>query len=178
MDGQCELCGLSKTRHNIVVGRGEPSAKVWFIGEAPGRQEDEQGYPFVGAAGKELNRALEFLGLGQGKYWITNTVRCRPIDEIGNNRAPTDEEKHICGKYLLDDLERYSPQYIVALGKHSATFLVGELEGGMYRNVGKTFAYRNSTVFISIHPAAILYKPPLRKMWDDSLEKLRGLLNP
>src|SRR3990172_5481699 len=131
----CERCGLHRTRRNIVVGRGDPKARVWFIGEAPGFKEDEKGLPFVGPAGHELNKALEFLGFGQGKYWITNTVRCHPIDESGHNRPPTDEEKNACSGFLIEDLQKHNPALVVTMGKHATFSLLGDI-GPMMRNTG------------------------------------------
>jgi len=170
----CTLCSLSKTRKNIVVGRGDPKASVWFIGEAPGEHEDESGFPFVGASGQELNKALEFLGLGQGKYYVTNVVRCRPV-ENGRNRAPTDEEKAICGEKLKDDIARWHPALLVTLGKHSTTYLLGDI-GNMYSNVGKTYEYEGIKVFVTLHPAAILYRVGLRVMWERALGELKEVL--
>lgn len=171
---ECTLCSLSTTRKNVVVGRGDPKASVWFIGEAPGEHEDESGFPFVGAAGQELNKALEFLGLGQGKYYVTNVVRCRPV-ENGRNRAPTDEEKAICGVKLKDDIARWRPSLLVTLGKHSTMYLLGDI-GNMYSNVGKTFSYDGINVFVMLHPAAILYRAGLRMMWERNLGELKKVI--
>jgi len=171
----CERCGLHRTRRNIVVGRGDPGARVWFIGEAPGFKEDEKGLPFVGPAGQELNKALEFLGLGQGKYYITNLVRCRPV-ENGRNRPPTDEEKAVCGEYLLEDLGKYNPGLVVALGRHATFSLLGDI-GPMTKNSGTLWDFgKHGKVFVMLHPAAILHNPDLRKRWADSLEKLKKVL--
>jgi len=168
-------CSLSKTRRHIVVGKGNPNADVWFVGEAPGKFEDEQGLPFVGHAGKVLDEALVKLGLSDNEYYITNVVRCRPV-EGNRNRAPTDEEKSVCGEYLRADLEKYKPRLIVTLGKHSTTYLLGDI-GSMYSAAGQKYPRGDGEVFVSLHPAAVLYNPGMRRIWDATLDKLKEELS-
>jgi len=172
---ECERCGLSKTRKNIVVGRGDPTAKVWFVGEAPGNSEDARGIPFVGASGKELNKVLDRVGLGQGSYYITNVVRCRPTSDGFSIRPPTPEEKAVCGEYLKADLEAHKPPLVVALGKHAAEFLIGPVASVM-AIVGRTFDYEYGKVFVLPHPAYILRNPRQRAMWEATTKKLGDMI--
>ena len=172
----CERCGLSRTRKNIVVGRGNPDARVWFVGEAPGQNEDEKGLPFVGAAGKELDKAIAALGLKDDEFYITNTIRCRPVDEHGKNRPPTDEEKEACSGHLFNRIKTYKPRVIIALGKHAMSFFIGETWSVMKLS-GTSVDMGNFRLFILLHPAAVLYQPGNRGLWDRSIEKIRGGLN-
>lgn len=118
----CQLCDLSKTRRKVVVGRGVLPCRVLFIGEAPGRSEDFLGKPFVGPAGKLLNKAIARAAdlAAQAKppsYYITNTVRCRPIDDDGGNRPPSDDEVFNCSRYLEQTIIDATPREVVFLGR-------------------------------------------------------------
>ena len=113
----CQLCGLGATRKNLVFGDGNPDADVMFIGEGPGKQEDEQGIPFVGAAGQFLSRILEIIDLDRSRYYIANIVKCRPP----KNRDPQAEEQDACIPYLNDQIQLVQPKIIVCLGRRRPT---------------------------------------------------------
>lgn len=108
----CTKCNLSKSRTNAVAGKGNYNAEIMFIGEAPGRNEDLKGEPFVGAAGKILSEALEYAGLSRDDVFITNVVKCRPP----NNRVPLQEERDSCHPYLSGELDIIKPKIICILG--------------------------------------------------------------
>ncbi|MGC9071469.1 MAG: uracil-DNA glycosylase family protein [Acidilobus sp.] len=168
----CQRCPLYRLRTNAVPGEGNLEADVMLVGEAPGRTEDEQGRPFVGAAGQLLNETLEMAGMPRPSVYITNVVKCRPP----NNRTPTDEEVAACVGYLKEEIRLVRPKVIVALGNTagSALFSLASLK---WR--GAT-AERGSRVRASIegievlllptyHPAAALYKPDLKRALQDDL---------
>src|SRR6266480_2374736 len=112
--------GLQNGRHNIVFGVGNPEARLMFVGEAPGEDEDLQGYPFVGAAGQLLTKMIEAMGLRRDQVYICNTVKCRPP----GNRNPEPEELRACEPFLLAQLDAIQPKIIVALGKFAAQTLL------------------------------------------------------
>lgn len=118
---RCTKCPLHRHRAKAVPGEGDPNAKVFFIGEAPGRNEDLEGRPFVGAAGKLLNRLLELAGLSRSAVFITNVVKCRPP----GNRDPRPEEIEACAPYLDRQLAAVRPDIVVTLGRHSTAYLLG-----------------------------------------------------
>jgi len=171
----CRKCDLWKTRTHVVVGRGNPDAKIWFIGEAPGKQEDIMGVPFVGAAGNELNKAIAKLGLNKDDYYVTNSVLCRPVDAKGGNRAPTPEEKSACEPNRRELLATYQPSIVVTLGKHAAEVMLGDLF--VSYETGVLWDFMAYKIFTVLHPASILYNPQLRNLWNDNIEKLRAVLN-
>ncbi len=176
---KCTRCPLHATRTNAVPGEGSPDAKVVFVGEAPGRNEDLQGRPFVGAAGKLLTDLLASIGLSREEVFITNVVKCRPP----NNRDPRPEEIETCLPFLKRQLEVIDPDVIVALGRHSAlTFLklAGRAESSIMRIRGKVFEVelfgRKRKLMPTLHPAAALYNPRLRPLLERDFNKLRELL--
>ncbi len=161
----CRACPLHRTRTNAVPGEGNLDADVMLVGEAPGRTEDEQGRPFVGAAGQLLNELLERAGMPRQTVYITNVVKCRPP----NNRTPTEEEVASCIGYLKDEIRLVRPRVIVALGNTagSAIFSLAGLrwrgataERG--RQVRATLEGLEVVVLPTYHPAAALYKPDLK----------------
>ncbi|MBU1167776.1 uracil-DNA glycosylase [Patescibacteria group bacterium] len=157
----CEKCGLSKERNKTVPGDGDPHADIVFIGEGPGRNEDQQGLPFVGAAGKLLSELMVGIGLERKDAFIANVVKCRPP----GNRDPLPEEVEACWPYLEQQLKLIDPLLVVTLGRHSMNRFVpnksiSEAHGQAFRreipNMGKL-------VFFPIyHPAAALYRPQLK----------------
>jgi len=161
----CRKCRLSEYRRSPVPGEGNPSARVMFIGEAPGEKEDETGRPFVGAAGKLLTELIESIGFKREDFYITNVVKCRPP----NNRDPEEDEINACLPYLLKQIELVKPRVIVALGRHAARTLFN-LAGLKWVNMssmhGKAFkAVINGVEVVIIptfHPAAALYNPGLK----------------
>lgn len=117
--GDCQRCPLARYRKSIVFGEGDPAARIVFVGEAPGAQEDAAGRPFVGASGKLLNAWIEALGMQRGDVYIANVIKCRPPD----NRDPYPQEKETCSPFLHAQLFLIRPRVIVALGRHAANTL-------------------------------------------------------
>lgn len=151
---------------NLVMGTGNPDASIVLIGEAPGKKEDEQGVPFVGASGRFLNEMLEAAGMDRHDVYITNIVKYRPP----NNRDPTSQEKQAFGPYLARQLEIIQPQVIMTLGRHSMEFFlpgvkISEVHGTVIRTQGVTENGMSSDWLLVplYHPAAALYNGSLRK---------------
>ena len=170
----CTNCDLSKTRTNAVPGIGSETSDVIFVGEAPGRNEDLQGKPFVGTAGQILSEALEYAGLARDQVYITNVVKCRPP----NNRQPITEERDACKKYLSEEMKIIKPKIICILGNTAYSSL---LDGNsITKNRGKLVKNNDQLYFVTVHPAAIIYNPSLRQVLKDdfvflakTLDKLR-----
>jgi DNA polymerase len=163
---KCTLCTLSKGRTNAVPGEGSSFAKIMFIGEAPGRSEDEQGRPFVGAAGKLLTEALREAGLSREDIFITNIVKCRPP----NNRVPREDERSSCRPYLERQIALINPMIICILGRTAYESL---LEGGsITSNRGRLVKHGNRFYFLTVHPAAIIYNPELKTIFKNDLVNL------
>jgi DNA polymerase len=176
----CVKCGLWKRRTRAVPGDGDVDAEVMFIGEAPGRQEDLRGLPFVGAAGKLLDELLRKIGLSRGEVYITNVVKCRPP----GNRDPAPEEVATCtGLYLCRQVEVVRPRFLVMLGRHSAAYVlsrVGIEVGGITRVHGKVyeispFGFRVIAIPM-FHPAAALYNVKYKGLLEEDFEVLRSVL--
>lgn len=160
----CEACQLAKTRLNTVFGVGDPAAEWLFIGEAPGAQEDQQGEPFVGQAGKLLDNMLQALALKRGQnVFIANIVKCRPP----GNRDPQAEEIAQCAPFLKRQIELIKPKLIVALGRVAAQSLLNTQEKvGALRN--KQHDFHNIPVVVTYHPAYLLRNlPDKAKAWED-----------
>ncbi len=162
----CTKCPLHLSRKNSVPGEGPLNADIMVVGEAPGRSEDEQGRPFVGAAGKLLDRLLKEAGLERGKVYITNVVKCRPP----NNRDPKPEEITACLPYLLEQVRLVKPKVIIAVGRIAGSTLykaAGLKWGGVRRERGKAVKARLAGIDVVIvstyHPAAALYNPQLKE---------------
>ncbi len=170
----CQRCQLSKTRTNTVFGAGSLEADVLFIGEGPGREEDLQGLPFVGRAGKLLTAMITALGFDRNQVYITNVVKCRPP----NNRDPLTDEASACSRYLRRQIEIIKPKVIVALGRVSAQLLLdSEVSLGGLRGRPQKYRDTDIDVVVTYHPAYLLRKPTeKRKSWDD-LWKVRLLLS-
>ena len=170
----CTNCSLSKTRTNAVPGNGNCHSDVIFVGEAPGRNEDLQGKPFVGTAGQILSEALEYAGFTRDQVYITNVVKCRPP----NNRQPITEERTACRPYLSEELEIIKPKIICILGNTAYSSLLDGSE--ITKNRGKIVKNNGLLYFVTVHPAAVIYNPGLRQVLKDdfvflakSLDKLR-----
>jgi DNA polymerase len=162
----CTLCGLCESRTNAVPGEGSSSAELMLIGEAPGRSEDEQGRPFVGAAGKLLTEALGQAGISREDVFITNIVKCRPP----NNRVPTDQERETCRPYLERQIRLINPKIVCILGRTAYESL---LKGGsITSNRGKLVKHRNRSYFLTVHPAAVIYNPQLKSLFKKDVAKL------
>ncbi len=161
--GDCRRCQLWKTRTHLVFGTGNPRARLMFIGEAPGAEEDQQGEPFVGAAGQLLNRLLERLGLTREEVYITNVAKCRPP----NNRNPDAEEIAACRPFLVQQIQAIRPQVIVTLGA-VATHALLKAKAPLNRLRGQWQKWQNIPVMPTFHPSYLLRVPQDRiKTWED-----------
>lgn len=159
----CTRCSLAGTRKNIVFGDGNPSAKIVFVGEAPGADEDEQGLPFVGRAGQLLTNIIKAMGLERKDVYICNILKCRPP----GNRNPQPEEICLCEPYLKQQLQLISPQIICALGSFAAkTLLKTETPITVLR--GRFQTYERIKLMPTYHPAYLLRNPAAKKqVWED-----------
>lgn len=167
----CTKCNLCKTRINSVPGKGNENSIVMFIGEAPGRNEDQKGEPFVGAAGQKLSLALEYAGLSRKAVYITNVVKCRPP----NNRVPTDEEKKLCYKYLESEINIINPKIICIMGNTAYMSLLGGKE--ITKNRGKVIEKDGRSYFLTIHPAATIYNQELIEVLKNDMKVLAQLIS-
>ncbi len=176
----CTRCKLHLYRRNPVPGEGSPESGIVFIGEAPGAQEDIQGRPFVGAAGKVLNELLEDIGLERKDVYITNVVKCRPP----NNRDPTQDEIKKCSYFLDRQLEIIKPKIIITLGRHSTRYLFSKI-GKNFESILKIHGkiirvslYGSMvTIFPTLHPAAALYNPRMKKILESDFRKIKDLIS-
>jgi uracil-DNA glycosylase len=167
----CTRCKLHKARTNIVFGVGNPKAPLVFVGEGPGRDEDEQGEPFVGRAGKLLTSMIEAMGLKRSDVYICNVVKCRPPE----NRLPEKDEIATCSPYLYRQLGVIAPKVICALGSCSAQTLLQTTQG-ISRFRGEWFDYHGSKFIATYHPAYLLRNPPAKgEVWKD-LKKIMTYL--
>jgi DNA polymerase len=159
----CQLCALSKTRHNLVFGDGNPNAQVVFVGEAPGADEDEQGLPFVGRAGQLLTKIIEAMGIKRKDVYICNILKCRPP----GNRNPLPEEISLCEPFLKKQLQAISPKVICALGTFAAhTLLKTDVPITALR--GRFHTYNGIKLMPTYHPAYLLRNPSAKKpVWED-----------
>lgn len=162
----CPLCKLARTRKNAVPGEGQLSAKIMFIGEAPGRSEDEKGRPFVGTAGKILDNLLEKAGIERSQVFITNVVKCRPP----NNRMPEEDEVAACRPYLDREIALIKPKVICILGRTAYSSLLGG--GSITANRGKIVKKEGQKYFLTFHPAAAIYNKSLLSKLEADLKKL------
>lgn len=162
----CPLCKLARTRKNSVPGEGSLSARIMFVGEAPGRFEDEKGRPFVGAAGKILDEMLSKAGLQRSQVFITNVVKCRPP----NNRVPEADEATACRPYLDRQVALISPKIICILGRTAYASLLGG--GSITANRGKIIEKNGQKYFLTIHPAAAIYNRNMLATLESDIKKL------
>jgi uracil-DNA glycosylase family 4 len=162
----CPLCKLSRSRINAVPGQGQLSSKIILIGEAPGKNEDEQGKPFVGAAGRVLNQALEKADIKKDEVFITNVVKCRPP----GNRVPENDERSICRQYLYREISLIEPKIICILGSTAYSSILGGKS--ITKNRGKIVERNGLKYFLTIHPAAAIYNKDLRLVLNNDLLKL------
>ncbi|MBN1142481.1 MAG: uracil-DNA glycosylase [Deltaproteobacteria bacterium] len=169
--GDCRRCPLSKTRQQIVFGAGTPQARLVFVGEAPGREEDLQGLPFVGEAGQLLDRILFAMGLSREEVYICNVGKCRPP----GNREPQPEEVAACEPFLKRQLAAIRPRLLVALGRCAAqTLLRDRTPIGRLR--GQWREYEGIPLMPTYHPAYLLRNPNgKREVWEDMKKVLRRL---
>jgi uracil-DNA glycosylase len=167
----CTKCELHKIRKNAVPGEGPIDARIMFVGEGPGQNEDEQGRPFVGAAGRLLTELLESIGLSRSDVFITNIVKCRPP----NNRAPRKSEIETCNPYLMAQMSLIKPRIVCALGTPAIATLLGE-EYSATKVHGKPMPKGNVTILPMYHPAAALYDASLKEVLASDFRTLKQLL--
>ena len=166
----CTNCELSHTRKNAVPGEGSASARVVFVGEAPGRFEDFQGKPFVGPAGKILEAALLNAKISRSQVFITNIVKCRPP----GNRRPKRDEIIMCNDYLNKQISVINPKIVCILGATAYSSLLGGKE--ITLNRGKLLNINGRDYFLTIHPAATLYRRSLLRVLEEDMLKLSKLI--
>ncbi len=169
--GDCQRCKLAKGRKHIVFGQGHPHAELVFIGEGPGADEDEQGLPFVGRAGKLLNRMLELVGIKRQDVYICNVVKCRPP----GNRTPEKDEVDACSPFLFRQLDVIQPRLICCLGAPAARTVLG-LKEGMLKIRGRFYDYGGAKAIATVHPAYVLRNPREEKILREDFEKIRDFL--
>jgi DNA polymerase len=161
--GDCTRCALHKGRNKIVFADGDPNARLMFVGEGPGADEDAQGLPFVGRAGQLLNNMIAAMGLKREQVYIANVVKCRPP----GNRTPEPEEANTCSPFLFRQIDVVRPQVLVALGATAATYLLGHRQplAGLR---GRVHAFRGMQLIVTYHPAFLLRDPRQKKeAWAD-----------
>jgi uracil-DNA glycosylase family 4 len=169
--GECTRCKLHGTRHKIVFGDGSPKAELVFVGEGPGADEDAQGLPFVGRAGKLLTQMIEAMGLQRKDVYICNVVKCRPPE----NRQPEDDEVQTCSPFLLRQIDAIAPKVIVCLGAVAAKTLL-ETNRGISQFRGQWLEFRGRKLLATYHPAYLLRNPAAKsEVWKD-LQKVMAVL--
>jgi uracil-DNA glycosylase family 4 len=159
----CSRCRLHQTRTHVVFGVGNPRAELMFVGEAPGRDEDLQGEPFVGRAGQLLTRIIEAIGLTRAEVYLANVIKCRPP----NNRNPQEDEIARCEPYLLRQIELVKPRLIVALGTFAAQTLL-QTKQPISHLRGRFHTYHHVRLMPTFHPAFLLRNPERKRdVWED-----------
>jgi DNA polymerase len=169
--GDCTRCPLHSGRNKLVFGDGDPAARLMFVGEGPGADEDAQGLPFVGKAGQLLNNMINAMGLKREQVYIANVVKCRPP----GNRTPAPEEGATCSPFLFRQIDVVRPQVLVALGATAATYLLGVRQplAGLR---GRVHAVRGTQLIVTYHPAYLLRDPRQKKeAWADLQIAMREL---
>ncbi|MBA3434446.1 MAG: uracil-DNA glycosylase [Actinobacteria bacterium] len=171
----CTRCALAQGRTQVVFGAGNPNAELMFVGEAPGFHEDQQGVPFVGQAGKLLERLLEGIGLSRADVYIANTVKCRPP----GNRDPVPDELAACEPHLFRQIELIEPTLVATLGNFATKLLSGK-PAGITRVHGHeqevTLGTRTVSLYPLYHPAAALYTPSMLKVLEEDFARIPELL--
>jgi uracil-DNA glycosylase len=166
---RCKLCTLGRSQ--IVFGVGHPKARLMFVGEAPGEDEDKKGEPFVGRAGQLLTKIIEAIGLTREQVYIANVIKCRPP----GNRNPEPDEVAACEPFLFRQVDVIQPRVIVPLGKFAAQCLLKSMEP-ITKLRGRQFDYRGSVLIPTFHPAYLLRNPSAkREVWED-MKKVRAIL--
>jgi len=170
--GDCRRCKLAPTRKTIVFGEGNPHAELVFIGEGPGADEDEQGLPFVGRAGKLLNRMMEAVGLKRQDVYICNVVKCRPP----MNRTPEKDEVDACSPFLYRQIEAIKPRLICCLGAPAVRTVLG-IKEGITKIRGQFYTFGSAKALATVHPAYVLRNPREEKILREDFEKIREFLS-
>ena len=169
--GECTRCKLHAGRTNLVFGVGSPTADLVFVGEAPGRDEDRQGIPFVGRAGQLLTRIIAAIGLSRDEVYIANVIKCRPP----NNRNPEPDEVSTCEPFLFRQIDVIRPRVVVALGGFAIRTLL-RTDDAVSRLRGRVFDYRGAKLIPTFHPAYLLRSPERKRdVWED-MKRVRALL--
>jgi DNA polymerase len=169
--GDCTRCALHTGRHKLVFGDGDAAARLMFVGEGPGADEDAQGIPFVGRAGQLLNNMIAAMGLKREEVYIANVVKCRPP----GNRTPEPDEANTCSPFLFRQIDIVRPEVLVALGATAATYLLGQRQplAGLR---GRVHSYRGAKLIVTYHPAYLLRDPRQKKeAWADLQIAMREL---
>ena len=169
--GDCTRCALHKGRNKIVFADGSPDARLLFVGEGPGADEDAQGLPFVGRAGQLLNNMITAMGLRREEVYICNVVKCRPP----GNRTPEPDEANTCSPFLFRQIDVVRPEVVVALGATAATYLLGQRQplAGLRRRI---HSFRGAKLIVTYHPAFLLRDPRQKKeAWADLQIAMREL---
>jgi len=169
--GDCTRCALHKGRNKIVFADGDPNARLMFVGEGPGADEDAQGLPFVGRAGQLLNNMIGAMGLKREDVYIANVVKCRPP----SNRTPEPEEANTCSPFLFRQIDVVRPEVLVALGATAVTYLLGQRQplAGLR---GRVHSFRGTKLIVTYHPAFLLRDPRQKKeAWADLQIAMREL---
>ena len=184
---KCQKCDLYKTKKNYVCGKGNILAKLFFVGEAPGKDEDKQGIPFVGKAGIILDLLLEKAGILEKDYFISNVLKCRPP----KNRKPEEQEINACLEHLINEISIIHPKYIICLGNSAVKAMfnyfgitnsirpISQIHGQAFIGIDpnpsyKFQVYNQITLIPMYHPAVGLYKPELRNTMLQDMIKLSG----
>jgi uracil-DNA glycosylase family 4 len=166
---RCKLCTLGRSQ--VVFGVGNPRARLMFVGEAPGEDEDKKGEPFVGRAGQLLTKIIEAIGMTRDQVYIANVIKCRPP----GNRNPEPDEVAACEPFLFRQIDAIQPKVIVPLGKFAAQCLLKTMDP-ITRLRGRQFDYRGAVLIPTFHPAYLLRNPSAkREVWED-MKKVRAIL--
>jgi uracil-DNA glycosylase len=168
----CKNCDLYKTRTNFVFGSGSADASILFVGEAPGKNEDLQGKPFVGQAGRILDDLLHSIGFDRNEVFITNVLKSRPPE----NRDPNSDEINACKGYLLRQIEIIDPRIICTLGKYSTQLLL-DTSAGISGLRGKVFMIENRVILPINHPAAVLYTPSRLEILKEDFKRIKMIFD-
>lgn len=167
----CRKCRLCETRTNVVPGEGNPAAKLMFVGEGPGQEEDRQGRPFVGRSGELLTSMIHAIGLERSEVYIANVVKCRPP----GNRNPEPDEAEACLPYLRAQVALIRPRIVVLLGKVACTYILRENISVM-REHGNWYERKGVLFMPTFHPSALLRDPAKKRdAWED-FKKIRDML--
>ncbi len=169
--GDCRRCKLCEGRMKLVFGEGSPDAKLVFVGEGPGREEDLVGHPFVGEAGKLLTRIIAAMGMTREEVYICNVVKCRPP----KNRDPEEDEVEACLPFLKEQLNLIKPKVICTLGRVAGQYLLGK-EFRITRERGSWYTFMETPLMPTFHPAYLLRNPSAkRQVWQDIQKVMKHL---
>ena len=170
--GDCRRCRLCEGRTKLVFGVGDPHARLMFVGEGPGADEDLKGEPFVGRAGQLLDKIIAAMGLSRPQVYIANIVKCRPP----NNRTPLPDERAACIGFLKAQIRAIKPEILVALGKTAVEGLTGLELPGITRVRGTWYEFEGVPLKVTFHPAYLLRNPPAKRpVWEDMQDVMRRL---